>query len=403
MNRVLIELYDSDALENIISLETGRYDLLVFVCFKDSDPNPGKRAVMKSVITGRTGVNVLFEEAEEKSIDAAVGALGRIIEKYAGSHFSIDLTGGDEILIAALGKFLSGYSGNDISAHVTDILSASVSHAAGAPDDPDEFNGRGTLFTFSDIVRLYGGAVIGTWPDEFGGIMDQKKYEILRVWSAVKDMAADWNRFCSISYVSGVEKDADGYISRKFSKANEKVTSERIMSRLSKRGIIKDYTVSDNILKYSFHPSAKTEELYVSSGTALEMYTALAASGTGLFRECYTKVLLDVDGVISKQGTDPTNELDVTMMYGFVPVFVSCKNTEPTKEFLYEIRTMAQHFGGKYALAMLVSSKAAFQPVKERAKEMHIMLIDDVQSLSLKEFRSAISGTVRKFVDNIRG
>jgi hypothetical protein len=55
---------------------------------------------------------------------------------------------------------------------------------------------------------------------------------------------------------------------------------------------------------------------------------------------------------------------------------------------------MADHFGGKYGMPMLVSSKPAFQPVKERAKEMHIMLIDDVQSLSLKEFRAAISKTI---------
>ncbi len=409
MNRILVELYDNDALENIVSLEIGRYDKLVFLCFKDSDPDPAKRRVMSSVISGRTGIELVFEEAEEKSIDAAVKALSGLPEKFPESVFDVDLTGGDEIFIAALGMFLSGYQGNAFSAHVSDVIAGSVSLAMsskkGSGDNKEneagEVNNGGVLFSFSDIIRLYGGLVIGTWPEEFSGIMDRKRYEILRVWNALKDLAADWNRFCSISYVNGIEKDEEGYISRRFSKSGEKVTAERIMSRLKKRGIVSDYSMDDNTLKYRLRDSAVTEELYVSSGTALEMYTALAASGTGMFRECYTKVLLDVNGVISKQGSDPTNELDVTMMYGYVPVFVSCKNTEPTKEYLYEIKTMAEHFGGKYALAMLVSSKTAFQPVKERAKEMHIMLIDDVQSLSLKEFRNAIARTVRKFIDEL--
>ena len=56
---------------------------------------------------------------------------------------------------------------------------------------------------------------------------------------------------------------------------------------------------------------------------------------------------------------------------------------------------MADHYGGKYGIPVLVSSKPAFGPVRERAKEMHIMLIDDVQSLSLKEFRAAIIKMIR--------
>lgn len=395
MSKILIELYDADAVENIISLETGRYDLLIFLCFKDSDPDQKKRAIMRSVILGRTGTEVLFEEADEKNTGSAKDALLSLAARYPDAQFVVDLTGGDEVLVAAFGFFMAGYGGNNFTAHRIDIRSGTKQYSAGERKEYDADAFTPVYFTFSDIIRLYGGCVTGAFPEEFGSVAEKKRYEILRIWNAVKDMASDWNRFCSIPYVSGIGADESGTVSRKFSKPNDVTTAQRVMSRLKKRGIVKSYEMTDNSLKYRFQPSAETEELYVSSGVALEMYTALAASGTGLFRECYTRVLLDVDGTVSKQGSDPTNELDVTLMYGFIPVFISCKNTEITKEYLYEIKTLAEHFGGRYALPMIVSTKSAFQPVRERAKEMHIMMIDDVQSLSLKEYRAAISKTVR--------
>ena len=395
MKKVLIELYDSDALENIISLELRHYDILIFLCFKNSDPDPKKRAVIKGIISGHTGVEVIFEEANEKTIDAAFDAFSAVADKYPEELCVVDITGGDEIFIAALGRFLSERNGVNFSAHKSDVLKGTITWAMGAKEPEGSGVTPPAPFPFSDIIKLYGGAVIGSWPDEFSSIMDNKRYEILRVWNALKDMPADWNKFCSISYVNGVEPDENGVISRKFSKENEIVTSERIMQRLKKRGIVKSYQISSNYLRYTLHPSARTDDLYISSGTALEMYTALAAASTGLFREVYTKVLLDCDGIIARSGSDPTNELDVTLMYGYVPFFISCKNTEATKEFLYEIRTMADHYGGKYGIPVLVSSKPAFGPVRERAKEMHIMLIDDVQSLSLKEFRAAIIKMIR--------
>ena len=53
---------------------------------------------------------------------------------------------------------------------------------------------------------------------------------------------------------------------------------------------------------------------------------------------------------------------------------------------------MADHFGGRYAVAMMVSSRETPEPVRERAKEMGVELVDNVQDLTLSEFRAAIRG-----------
>ena len=157
------------------------------------------------------------------------------------------------------------------------------------------------------------------------------------------------------------------------------------------KGSVKIIAFSDKGVEVS----ALGGRISTGKGTALEMFTALAVSGTGLFRECYTRVLLDCDGVVRTPEIDPTNELDVVAMYGPVPLFISCKNTEATKEYLYEISTMAQHYGGKYGIPMLVTSRPAPDTVRERAREMGILIADNVEALSLRQFREALCGIIK--------
>ncbi len=409
----LIELYDNDALENVISLEKGGYDGVALFYFRGHEPSVRRRNIIMQVVSERFGTEPVFVEVSEKGVDEAAEAIGSYIGKLAGRSFTIDLTGGDAVFIAAAGKIAAlnsqkdGEAAADIELCRTDAFTGGIDiltgpDPAGGGNNGSRQGGRigernGFRLTFSDVIKLNGGSVIGKWPENFDRL-GIRQYEIIRMWNAIKDIPADWNRFCSISYANNPGFDDNGFIVRRFSRSGEKVTAERVMSRLRKRGIVSRYEIGTDRVRYCLHESAKTAELYVAAGTALEMYTALAASGTGLFRECYTKVVLDYDGIVSGRDADPTNEIDVTMMYGAIPVFVSCKNTEPTKEYMYEINTMASHFGGKYAVPALVSSRPAMEPVRERAREMNLILIDDVQSLTLKEFRSEIVKKIRNTI-----
>jgi hypothetical protein len=56
----------------------------------------------------------------------------------------------------------------------------------------------------------------------------------------------------------------------------------------------------------------------------------------------------------------------------------------------YEIKVMAQQYGGKYAKAVLVSSGKALEPVRQRALEMDVILMDGVYQHSLTEFKEEI-------------
>ena len=78
------------------------------------------------------------------------------------------------------------------------------------------------------------------------------------------------------------------------------------------------------------------------------------------------------------------------MLYRHTPVFVSCKNTRISKEYLYEISTISKQYGGKYAIAMILSTVKSLAPIVNRAKQMGIIMIDDIANYSLNELKQEI-------------
>jgi hypothetical protein len=84
------------------------------------------------------------------------------------------------------------------------------------------------------------------------------------------------------------------------------------------------------------------------------------------------------------------NEIDRLLMHGAVPVFVSCKLGGVPKEALYEVDTVAARFGGTYAVRALVCSRlsgseSARKAIRQRARDMGILLIEGVDGLSRED------------------
>ena len=75
-------------------------------------------------------------------------------------------------------------------------------------------------------------------------------------------------------------------------------------------------------------------------------------------------------------GIDVLNEIDVLALKGNVPVFISCKTGKMgpsnTLHALYELQTVAERFGGKYAKKVLVTSRMPADVYIKRAEEMNI-------------------------------
>ena len=102
-------------------------------------------------------------------------------------------------------------------------------------------------------------------------------------------------------------------------------------------------------------------------------------------------VNIDWDGLFSGSkyifsGTN--NEIDVLLMHGATPLFISCKNGDVKMEELYKLHTVATRFGGPYARKMLIASDMdkldpkTVRALTCRAWDMDIFLVPDAAELS---------------------
>ena len=110
-------------------------------------------------------------------------------------------------------------------------------------------------------------------------------------------------------------------------------------------------------------------------------------------------VYIDWDGIIEDEDSaiETRNEIDVIMMKGIIPVFVSCKNGQIDTEELYKFNSVAEHFGGKKAKKVLVATALGndshSDSIRKRAVDMKIKLIEGLQYMN----EEAIAKKVKNF------
>ena len=382
MAKILIGSFCADNTENIAPFLYGRYDRAFYVSFEGDGPDSRRKEVLETLIREKFGAQTVFLSAEEKTLGCAYRLLYDLTDGE-GEYF-INLSGGPGLFSAAAGIYISANENKNIRLCTFDSINGGMTTQY---PDYRVFDGIKTL-DVRELISLSGGAVISA-SKTMKQITDSAslRAEAVRMWDTVKSASYDWNRFCSMPNTRHENK-----VVRKLSRADDKKTCERITGLLRRRGIIRNerlYTEENGklYLEYELCTKAKTAELYEKSGTALELFSFLAAVESGAFSDAATGVLLDLDGLITKKKGDPRNEIDLTAVYKNRLVLISCKCTKPTKEFLYEILTMAEQYGGKTAIPALICSEPAFEPVRERAKEMGVILIDNAANLSLKSLK----------------
>ena len=89
------------------------------------------------------------------------------------------------------------------------------------------------------------------------------------------------------------------------------------------------------------------------------------------------------------------NEIDVLMMCGLTPLFISCKNGQYTSNELYKLRSVAERFGGEHAKKVLIATSMdpehpSYLQFRQRAEDMKIRVIEDLTELSDKEMEKRL-------------
>ena len=377
---ILIEFFDRENLENLISLTKGRYSWVVYLYFPGvNEPSQQVQQTLARFIEGRFGIGAEFFPVEEVTLRAICAAFDRILEDIPSCV--IDITGGSEIFSAAAGYYAAHGKNKMITLQQYDVSRGSLIFRyprSTATEQP-------LSLQVPEAVTLHGAAALDCIPYPGTPELD---HEILRLWSAVKDIPRQWNHFCTMPAFTPAEfrtLQEKGLVSH-----SDRNAYDTVAPRLRRKGIMADETLqrinNKEYRVFSLNVEPDGRFLYEKGGNLLEMYCALAAHRSGCFHDCRVSVILDWDGKKRNRTVDVRNEVDVVVTHGHIPVFISCKNTRLENEHLYEIATMTRHYGGRYARAAIVSNVENLPVIRKRAQEMGVLLIDEVYKLSLDEF-----------------
>ncbi len=411
----LIEIFDRTPIENVITTLALRPERTVFV---GSDYKKIARAVerFKRIFNGRMmKCDIDVVSVTKNDLEDITEALcGIISSEPMDEQFVIDISGGDDSTLVAVGMMIGMFS--DRMIHIFRINPSSrkgiLYRYIGAKGG--KISVEKTIYDFSaskqieltceENIILHGGKLISKGR-EFE-IVDSEADDVEALWNISKRDPSGWNakigklsalssRYAPESGVRTIAKDSVG-------RGQNDVDSD-LWNELVRRGLIViDRERSGGGSWYFTYKNKIVEECLCKAGSALEYRTYLAAkraekNGSRIFSDVQVSVVIGWDEDIAGIG-GTQNEIDCMMMCGACPVFISCKNGDVKTDELYKLGTVSDEFGSEYARAVLLSTvyfdeesrsfvgERAAVTLKDRASEMGIRLISKAHRKAKREF-----------------
>lgn len=408
-----IEFFDSAAVENICACLCAKPDKVILVGDKRKTLDKHIKRY-KSIFENR-GVEIEFvsKTVNRNDLSDIVSVFSGIIEENDDCVF--DLTGGEDLYLVAAGIVKERYSNKNIKMCRFNLRSNTVTDCGSGDALP--FDSCPCL-SITENIRIYGGDVVYDYekPDTtYPWTLDEDFIkDIDTMWKICKNDTRLWNVQMGILAAAESRRTDDSdelFTCCKICEINDELRSidesfvlyQSVVGELYKAGLVSDYSYDDDFVRVAYK-NAQVKKCLLKAGLVLEMkiyVTALAATdqnGEPIYNDVMNGVFIDWDGVIGnadgKQDTE--NEIDVMMMRGALPIFVSCKNGYVDMDELYKLNTVAEKFGSRYAKKVLITSsldpESPFgSSFKDRAENMGIRVIWDVDSMSEETLLNTIS------------
>ena len=349
----------------------------------------------------------------KSNLDNAVEVLSSIVEAYDDCVF--DVTGGEEILMLALGVVYSKYSDKNIQIHKFNLRNNAVYDCD--KDGATIYRETPTL-SIDEQVKIYGGEVV------YGAIDEDNTYkwdlteeflaDVNLIWGICKRNVRYWNM--QIGIFERIEDagthSEDGLTTTASRAALEQnllryklkyKIAKGIVADLLKCGLLTRFEDDERTVTISYK-NPQVKKCLTKAGQALEMkvYTvakSIVEDGVPVYDDALNGVVIDWDGEFHDESVediyDTENEIDVMLMHDVVPVFISCKNGIVTSDELYKLNTVAERFGGKYSKKVLVATSISDfgeqgKYLRQRAKDMNIRLVEKIQDLEDDELEKKL-------------
>lgn len=403
----VIEFFDKNAIENMLSALCCQPERILFVGHNRTHIE--KQLEFYRLVIQSRGLNVELlppRSINRNNLPQIVDALSDIVEKYGECDFNLD--GGEELYLVAVGVVAQKYPGR-VRLHRFNIRNNTVTDC--------DADGRDQLLApialdVRENVTIYGGRMVsvsqhkdGTYPWEF---TEKFRCDVQRLWEISRRYRTNWNS--CINTVSWAMREMPQEDPRAFlcKRSVVEPAMEReydryrinlpILYALEDAKLISWLRVEGDEIEFVFK-SEQVKQALSKAGQVLELMATMAAldaaeeDGTAVYNDVRCGVYIDWDGSVEPEGTvDVANEVDVLLMKGAVPVFVSCKNGNMDVDELYKLETVAQRFGGKYARKALIAPQLDSlgdkgKYIRKRAQDMEIRVVDDFEEMSYEDMK----------------
>lgn len=410
-----IEFFDKVASENICACLTYAPDRVIYI--GDNAKQMKKHIAKYEQVFADRGhqIEFLYKTVSKSNLANAVELLMELVETYEDCVF--DITGGEEILNLALGVVYARCPEKNIQIHRFNLRNNAIYDCD--KDGTTIYHDTPTL-SIQENIRIYGGDVA------YGGIDEEKTYlwdmneefvqDIRAMWDICKGNVRFWNMQIGIleaaEAIGTVSEDGlttvvsraslEYHLSQHRAKYKK---AKGIIRCLIQQGLLTYFDDEDGATVAISYKNHQVKKCLTRAGQALEMKVYLTArevldaDGVPVYDDALTGVVIDWDGEFHDEATqeeyDTENEIDVLLMHDTVPVFISCKNGIVTSDELYKLNTVAEHFGGPYAKKVLVATAInslgeGGKYLRQRAEDMNIRLLENVQDLDDGEFARKI-------------
>ncbi len=387
----IIEFLDSVSIHNALSTLLLSPERLVLLGADAVQLDACKSRMEKIILSQHLPTRVEVVVCAGK-YPALIKALERILATYPDCAF--DVTGGQDEMLVAMGVLSRKYG---IPMHTVDPAFHTLSPLDEGMAYPLP---RSPRLSVSENITLYGGRITGSFTpppstDFWADVLD--------VWSVAKQDCGAWNTAISSLHHFVRPEDASVSLSRETveNKLSEKKAEALffVLHALRDVGALTEYAEDSTHISFSYKSYAVQYALE-KEGTALELYTYYAAyvypgRDNRLFTDGKVGVTMDWDNLMASYWKeDVLNEIDVFLMRGITPIFISCKNGFVDADELYKLSVVADRFGGPYAERMIVLTQhrpdASFL---NRAKELSIRVIQNVHDIPTISFLGQLTGS----------
>ena len=386
----LIELYDERAIENILAPDMFRPRRIVYLCPGEVIRDRRRQETLAAFFRCRGWEpELIFVEASLFKADRILRQLCAIGEKYPDC--AIDVTGGSDAALFAAGMFAARKGVPAFTYSRKKNRFYDISGAAFA----DELQCDLT-YSIEEFFLMAGGTLLPGRVDNH--ILAQYLPDFDRFFQCFLRFRREWPDI--ISYIQRVSPSeygqtpplsVQGGYTVKGERGTRNTVNEAALRELARIDLIRELDIiPDRQVSFRFR-DLHTRAWLRDVGSVLELYTYKACVDTGIFHDVISSAVVRWDEVLGHGSV--SNEIDVMATCGVRPIFISCKTCDVKTEALNELAILRDRFGGQIARAAIVTAERGRAPMRHRAMELGIDVIDleDLQGPDLARRLKALS------------